>query len=138
MQSLRPGGESKIKFRYLAEHDAVLATVDWQLETLKDVEEWLAAYVEYFTRHHSGKKIDLILDLSKFTISPRVGAAFGEARAKLVAEYAKRTYRVNVDAATKTAMYTSRVIHGATANDFPSIEDALAQLRVDRERGATG
>src|ERR1700749_2667417 len=100
MQSLRPGGETKIKFRYLAEHDAVLATVNFQLETLKDVDEWLAAYTEYFSGHHRGEKVDLILDLSKFTISPRVGAAFGEARAKVVARYTKRTYRVNVDAAT--------------------------------------
>ncbi len=138
MRSLRPAGETKIKFRYLAEHDAVLATVDWQLETAKDVAEWLGTYEEYFTRHHPGKKVDLILDLSKFTISPRVGAAFGEARAKLVALYAKRTYRVNVDAATKTAMYTSRVLHGVAANDFPSIEDALAQLKADRERDAVG
>jgi hypothetical protein len=132
MRSVRPVPDSKIKFRYLAEHDVVLAHVEWQLESKKDVDEWLSTYADYFRRNHKGKRVDVIFELSKFSVSPRIGAAFGEARAKLMTEFTRRTYRVNLDDATKTAMYTSRVLHGAAANDFASIEDAIAQLKADR------
>ena len=39
-------------------------------------------------------------------------------------------------ARTKAFMYTSHVLHGAPANDFPSIEAALRQLAVDRAQNA--
>jgi len=132
MRSVRPTAESKIKFRYLAEHDVVLAHVEWLLDSKKDVEDWLSAYEDYFTRHHAGRKVDVIFELSKFSVSPRVAAAFGEARAKMMAAFTKRTYRVNLDDATKVAMYTSRVLHGAAANEFSTIDQALAQLKADR------
>ncbi len=132
MRSVQPGPNSKIKFRYLAEHDVVLAQVEWKLESKKDIDEWLSAYEDYFTRHHKGQKMDVIFVLSKFSISRRMGTVFGEARAEMMAKFTKRTYRVNLDAATKTAMYTSRVLYGAAANEFSTVDDALAQLKADR------
>jgi hypothetical protein len=136
MRSIRPGPDPKIKFRYLAEHDVVLATVEWQLDSQKDVEDWQKAYEDYFSRNHKGRKVDVIFELSKFSVSPRMGAAFGEARAKMMTEFTRRTYRVNLDDATRTAMYTSRVLHGAAANEFDSVEDAIAQLKLDRASDA--
>ncbi len=138
MRSIRPGPDPKIKFRYLAEHDVVLAAVEWRLDSQKDIDEWQKTYEEYFSRHHKGQKVDVIFELSKFSVSPRMGAAFGEARAKMMAEFTRQTYRVNLDDATKTAMYTSRVLHGAAANEFDSVDDAIAQLKLDRAGGAKG
>src|SRR5260221_10096184 len=132
MQSVRPEKDSKIRFRYLAEHDWGVAYVDWQVESMRDVQEWRAAYEDYFIRNHRGRLVDVIFDLSKFTVSPRIASLFGEARAKMLKEFTGRTYRVRVDAATRIAMYTSRVLYGAPANEFESIEAAIAQLKADR------
>lgn len=132
MRSVRPAAESKIKFRYLAEHDVVLAHVEWLLESKKDVDDWLSTYEDYFTRNHTGRRVDVIFELSRFSVTPRMAAAFGEARAKMMAAFTQRTYRVNLDDQTRVAMYTSRVLHGAAANEFSSVDEALAQLRADR------
>ncbi len=136
MRSIRPGPDQKIKFRYFAEHDVVLAAVEWQLDSQKDIDEWLKTYEDYFSRNYKGRKVDVIFELSKFSVSPRMGAAFGEARAKMMAAFTRRTYRVHVDDATKTAMYTSRVLYGAAANEFDSVDDAIAQLKLDRASDA--
>jgi len=123
--------EGKLKFQFRSEHDVVIVTVDWHLETEDDLDPWYEAYARYF-RTNFKRKVDVIFDLTKFHLSPKVAQRFGEVRAKLLREYTARTYRVRLDPFVKTAMYTSRVLHGAPANDFPTIEAALEQLLKDR------
>ncbi|HEY4103033.1 MAG TPA: hypothetical protein VGM44_04045 [Polyangiaceae bacterium] len=132
MKNAPPAHDSRIKFRYLAAHDVLLIHVDWPIETLEDIADWTRAFQDYFARQDQGRKMDMIIELSKFSVATRVRAAFGEARAKVLKAYAGRSYRVNLDASARVAMYTSRVLHGAEANDFPTIDDALAQLKADR------
>jgi hypothetical protein len=120
-----------LKFQYRAEHDVVIVTVDWTIDAENDLDPWFQEYASYFRKHFK-RKVDAIFDLTKFHLNPRMARRFGEVRAKLLREYMRRTYRVNLEPVVKTAMYTSHVLHGAPANDFPSIEAALKQLLADR------
>jgi hypothetical protein len=129
-------GTGKLKFQYLAEHDVLVVTVDWRIDTESDIELWYEAYARHFRKHFK-RKVDLILDLTRFHLNPRIAGPFGEARAKLLREYTGRTYRVKADSVVKTAMYTSHVLHNAPANEFPSIEAALQQLLADRAHKRT-
>ena len=102
------------------------------LETDEDVDALEREYVTYFRKYFPGRKVDAIFDLAEFRVHARVASRFGEVRARLNAEFFGRTYRVHLDPAAKAFMHTSRVLHGAPANDFPSIEAALRQLQIDR------
>ena len=121
----------KLKFHYLAEHDVLIVTVDWTIETEEDLDPWYEAYARYFRRHFR-RKVDVILDLTKFHLNPRIAGRFGEVRAKVLREFTARSYRVNADSVVKTAMYTSHVLQHAPANEFPTIDAALEQLAADR------
>ena len=123
--------DGKLKFQFRAEHDVVIVTVDWRIESEHDLDPWYQAYAQYFRKNFK-RKVDVILDLTNFQLSPKVAQRFGEVRAKLLRDYTNRSYRVRLDPFVKTAMYTSNVLHGAPANDFPSVEAAIAQLLKDR------
>jgi len=128
-------GNGKLKFQYRAEHDVVIVTVDWSVETEDDLEPWSEAYASYFRKKFK-RKVDAILDLTKFQLNPRVARRFGEVRARVLQQYMGRTYRVHASSVVKTAMYTSHVLHGAPANEYPTVEAALKQLLADRARDA--
>jgi hypothetical protein len=115
--------------------DAVVAWVNWTLDTEEDVRLWVQEYHLYFGGRF-GRKVDLILELSNFQVNPRVGALFGKKRAEILAEYTARSYRVKQGARVRTFMYTSSVLHGAPANEYPSIEGAIAALIAAREADA--
>jgi hypothetical protein len=124
----------RIKFTYRAKEDVLVAVVAWHLETDEDLDAWFAECVAYFKKQKLSRKLDVIFELSDFRVHPRVAPRFGELRSTLLAEYSRRTYRVKMDRTTKAFMYTSRALHGAPANDFPTIEAALRQLAIDRAR----
>lgn len=121
----------KIRFEHNREHDVVIATVDWTIRTEKDARAWYKEYENYFAKL-GGRKIDMIFELSKFTVHPRVAPLFGELRAKLL-KHTNRSYRVKFeDGRTRTLMYTSAVLHGIAADNYATIEDAIEQLERDR------
>jgi hypothetical protein len=122
---------AQLKFNFRVEHHVVIVTVHWRLEALHELDAWYRAYERYFRANHQGK-VDVIFDLSHFYVSPRIAERFGEIRAKMLREFTLRSYRVNAAPATVTAMYTSNVLYGAPANNFPSVEAAIAQLLKDR------
>jgi hypothetical protein len=125
----------KIKFTYRAALDVVIAHVDWTLETEEEVLVWRDQYRSYFQGRYN-RKVDLILELSNFHVSPRVAPFFGKYRAEINSDFVNRSYRVNQLARERTYMYTSSTIHGAPANHFDSIEKAVAALEADRRSGA--
>src|SRR5829696_6036141 len=127
--------DGKLKFQFRAEHDVLIVTVDWYIETEDDLDPWYSAYESYFRKHFK-RKVDVIFDLTKFRLSPRVAQPFGKVRARLLREYTNRSYRVHADPIVRTAMYTSNVLHGAPTNEFVSIEAALDQLLRDRARAS--
>jgi hypothetical protein len=125
----------KLKFQYCAEHDVVIVTVDWSIEKEDDVEPWHDAYASYFRKQFK-RKVDVILDLTNFNLHPRVARRFGAVRARLLREYTRRSYRVKLEAPVRTAMYTSNVLHGAPANEFRTVQEAIRQLLADRAHDA--
>lgn len=121
----------KIKFNYRASHDVVVASVDWTIETEEDVLVWYEEYRAYFTGRFP-RKVDIVLELSNFHVNPRVGTFFGKYRAQVLSEFTNRSYRVNQLPRERTFMYTSSALHGAPANHFASVDDAIAAMLVDR------
>lgn len=120
-----------IRFDYRRLSDVVIAYVDWSLESEKDVQVWMEEYRRYFTQNFD-HKVDVIFELSKFHVSPKIATYFGKYRAQMLSEYTNLTYRVHISSREQTFMYTSSAIHGAPANHFDSIEDALQALLRDR------
>ena len=124
-----------IKFVHRALVDVVIAHVDWTIETEEDCVAWYREYERYFNARFT-RKVDLILELSKFHVGPRIATHWGEYRARVLSEFTTRSYRVKQPARERTYMYTSSAIHGAPANEFASIEQAIAALLADRARDA--
>src|SRR5579862_7143295 len=116
-----------IRFQYRAVHDVVIAYVDWNLETEADVLAWAAECTTYF-RGRFHRKMDLILELSKFHVNPKVLDSCGRHRAHFLEEFVLRSYRVNLRVRERTSMYTSRARGGPPANHFETIEEALNAL----------
>jgi hypothetical protein len=130
-------GGGTIKFTYRALHDVVIATVEWKLETEDDVAAWYEEYRRYFSTHFT-RKVDIILDLCEFEVSARVSDLFGRSRAKILAEFTNRSYRVHMKPSASTLMYTNSVLHGGPANNFESIDAAIRQLEEDRKADGEG
>lgn len=124
----------QIHFQYRCLHDVVLAYVDWHLETPEDLDLWYAQYESYFKGRFPGK-VDLILELSKFKLSPRLAPRFRELRNRILQDYTHRSYRVKEPAIERAMMYAGYVLHGGPANHFDTIEDALTALLEDRASG---
>jgi hypothetical protein len=127
----------KIRFDHRALLDVVIAYVDWNLETKDDVHAWHKEYRDYFTRHFN-HKVDLILELSNFHVNPQIATYFGKYRAMVLSEYTNLSYRVNQASRERTFMYTSSAIHGAPANQYETIKQAMDALILDREKSKTG
>jgi hypothetical protein len=114
--------------------DVVIVTAHWHIETEGDVAAWLAEYGEYFKSHFPARKVDVIIDLTDFQLSARAAPAFNEARAQALKEFNGLTYRVNITGTARVAMYTSNVLSGTTANEYSSIDAAIAALLQDRAK----
>jgi hypothetical protein len=124
----------RIHFQYRCLHDVVIAYVDWQVETLEDLEVWYGQYEAYFEGRFPGK-VDLILELSKFRLSPKVVGRFRELRNRILDQYTVRSYRVNEPPMERAMMYAGAVLAGGPANQYDTIEAALDALIRDREKG---
>jgi hypothetical protein len=123
-----------IQFQYRCQHDVVIAYVDWRLETTEDLEIWYGQYVSYF-KGRFPRKVDLILELSKFRLDSRLAPQFREYRNRILRDYTYRSYRVNEPAKERALMYTGYVLTGGPANHFDSIDDAMRTLLEDRAKG---
>jgi len=121
----------QIHFQYRCLHDVVIAHVDWHLETMDDLEVWARQYETYFEGHFT-EKVDLVLELSKFRLSPRLAPRFRQLRNGILTKYVNLSYRVKEPTMERAMMYAGSVLHGGPANEFDSIEDALAALARDR------
>jgi hypothetical protein len=120
-----------IKFAYRALFDVVIAEVDWTVDSEQDLAAWYDEYRTYFTTRFR-RKVDLILELSKFHIHPKVATLFGEYRARVLSEFTTRSYRVNQSKLERTYMYTSSTLHRAPANHYETLQEAIAALLKDR------
>jgi hypothetical protein len=126
---------ARIRFQYRALYDVVIAYVNCTLETEADVAAWQAEYEAYFKGQFS-RKVDLILELSKFHFAPAVADSFARCRASILSEFTIRSYRVQQRVRERTFMYTSSARRGTPANHYESIGEALKALLDDRARAA--
>jgi hypothetical protein len=122
----------RINFQYRCLYDVVIAYVDWHIETLEDLDAWYAQYEAYF-KGRFPRKVDLILELSKFRLSPKVVGRFRELRNRILDDYTVRSYRVREPPMERAMMYAGAVLKGGPANQYDTIEAALAALICDRE-----
>jgi hypothetical protein len=97
---------------------------------------WYRQYEAYFTTRFPGRKMDLIVELSKFHFSPSIADCFGRYRAKVLREFTGRSYCVNQSARERAFMYTSSVLRSTPANHFASLDDGLKALLDDRARAS--
>jgi hypothetical protein len=119
--------KGQIRFQYSCVNDVVTAYVDWHLQTPEDLEIWAAQYDSYF-KGRFPNKVDLILELTKFRLSPRLAPRFREVRNRILFAYTNRSYRVNEPTMERAMMYAGSVLNGGPANQFGSIDEALAAL----------
>jgi hypothetical protein len=127
----------RIRFQYRALHDVVIAYVDWTLETEQDVAAWEAEYAAYFQSKFS-RKVDLILELSKFHFNPSVAESFARSRAQVLSQFTVRSYRVQQNVRERTFMYTTSARRGTPANHFETIDEAIEALLADRAKANEG
>src|SRR3954467_2941520 len=114
--------KGQIRFQYSCVNDAVTAYVDWHLQTPEDLEVWARQYDTYF-KGRFPNKVDLILELTNFRLSPRLAPRFREGRNRILLEYTNRSYRVNEAAMERALMYAGSILNGGPANEFSSIEE---------------
>jgi hypothetical protein len=127
--------KGQIRFQYSCVNDVVTAHVDWHLQTMEDLDVWAGQYDSYF-KGRFPNKVDLILELTKFRLSPRLAPRFRDVRNRILLEYTNRSYRVNEAAIERAMMYAGSVLNGGPANQYGSIPEALAALAADRAREA--
>jgi hypothetical protein len=127
--------KGQIRFKYSCERDVVTAYVDWHLQTPEDLEVWASQYHTYF-KGRFPHKVDLILELTNFRLSPRLAPRFRELRNRILLDYTNRSYRVNEATVERAMMYAGAVLNGGPANEYDSIEKAFAALAEDRARDA--
>jgi len=123
-----------INFQYKCLHDVVIAYVDFRIETHQDLEVWFSLYQDYF-RGRFPRKVDLILELSKFRLNPRMAGKFREYRNEILDAYTTRSYRVNEPPMERAMMYAGSVLLGGPANQFDTLDEALEALLEDRKNG---
>ena len=128
--------DGKLKFQFRAEHDVVIVTVDWRIETEHDLDPWYQAYAQYFRKNFK-RKVDVIIDLTNFQLSPKVAQRFGEVRAKLLRDYTNRSYRVRLDPFVKTAALGNAMKITATPTlvfaDGSVVPGALPLAQIEKE-----
>jgi hypothetical protein len=119
-----------IRFQHRALLDAVIAYVDWSLETEDDVIAWHEAFTVYFGPLR--RKFDLILECSSFRVNPRILSIFTEHRIAILRAYTLRSYRVRQQPAQKAILKASTAQIGTAPNEYDTIDAALAALLHDR------
>jgi hypothetical protein len=125
----------RLLFAYRPSLDVVVVNAEWCLESEEDVLAWYEEYRRYFTSVFGSRKVDVIFELTKFSVSAKVAKLFTDYRLKLVTDFTNRTYRVNASTRFKTIMYTGTVRTGVPANNFSTIEEAISALVNDRKLG---
>jgi hypothetical protein len=128
--------KGRLHFAYRPLLDVVVVTAGWSLESEEDVLAWYEEYRCYFTSVFGRRKVDIIFDLSQFSVAAKMAKLFTEYRVKVIAEFANRTYRVNASTQFSTIMYTGTVQTGVPANNFSSVEEAINALVNDRKLGS--
>jgi hypothetical protein len=115
-----------IEFQYDQERDIVVATPHWKIASENDLPAWLAQYHAYL--HPFARKMDLIVVLDDFEITPNIGSKWGEFRARLHKEYLRFSVRVHSKRDVKLFVNTSGARFNIATEEAASIDDAKAAI----------
>jgi hypothetical protein len=118
-----------IEFTHDAEHDVHIARPRWAIETEADCKAWFAQYEDYF---RGRGKVDVIFVLDAFQIGKGIGAVWGRYRTEVLRQFTRFSVRVNADIRVSTYVSTSSVQHGASFDEAPDLESALAVIEARR------
>jgi len=80
------------------------------------------------------RKVDVVVNLGKLVVKAAAVAAYDEARQRLMAAYARRSYSYGGSALVRTRILTSSTLNGQPANVFASYSEAVEAMLADRAR----
>ena len=103
-----------LDFRYDAENDVVVVVSHWHVDTEADLEPWYREWADYFEKNFPGRRMDMVVELTDFQISPAIAARWGELRARVHRNYTRHSYRVHSSARVRLFVNTSGVRYDAS------------------------
>lgn len=93
-----------------------------------DVALWEARVRTELSRF--GDDLILLIDLHELRVRPQASSRFGAARARVLEDHVRRSFRFGGDMWTKTSINTSYAIHGADSNLYPTRQAALDAIEA--------
>lgn len=127
-----------LDFSYDTENDVVVVVSHWRIETEDDLEPWYQDWADYFEKNFPGRRMDLVIELTDFQLSPAIAARWGEYRARVHKNFTRFSYRVHSSARVRLFVNTSGVRFDASTCEAATIEDAIAAIRQERLRAGSG
>ncbi len=127
-----------LDFQYDAENDVVIVVSHWHVEREDELEPWYREWADYFETNFPGRRMDLVIELTDFQISPAVAARWGEVRARVHKNYTRHSFRVHPNARVRLFVNTSGVRYDAATAEAATIEDAIEGIRAARRHDAEG
>jgi hypothetical protein len=121
-----------IDFQHDRAHDIVIATPHWKIATEADVTAWWGQWVAHMKTY--GRKMDIIVVLDDFHVTPAIGPKWGEHRAKLHKEYFRHSIRVHANRDVKLFVNTSGARFNIATEEAATVVDAIAAIQEIRRR----
>jgi hypothetical protein len=121
-----------IEFVYDDENDIVTATPKWHIESESDCQRWHDEWVAYLSKFN--RKIDCIIILDHFFVSPETAAAWGAVRAEINKKFIRFGYRVNPELAVSLYAKTSGARYRAATEEAATVEDAVVAINEARQK----
>ena len=126
----------RIDFRYDAANDVIIATPHWKIESEADVIAWYEQYCAFMKKF--GRKVDTVVVSDGLTVSPTVGAKWGEYRAKIHKQFVGYNYRVHCNSQVRLFVNTSGVRYDIGREEAATVEDAIEGIQEQRRRAKSG
>jgi hypothetical protein len=115
-----------INFQYDRARDIVVATPHWKILGERDLPAWLGQYHVYLSTF--ARKMDMVVVLDDFEVTPNIGAKWGEYRARLHKDHLRFSVRVHSKRDVKLFVNTSGVRFNIATEEAASIDDAKAAI----------
>jgi hypothetical protein len=121
-----------INFTHDTTNDIVIATPNWKIETQEDCELWYQQWVDYLKKFD--RKVDCIMVLNTFSVKGDIAEKWGEYRTRVIKDYTRFSYRINVNLLTGIFIKTSGVRYNASSKEAKDIESAIAAIMDERKK----
>jgi hypothetical protein len=125
----------RMEFHHDAKNDVIVATPHGKAETEADVLDWYEQWVKYLKPFQ--RRMDVVIVLDHFTLSPAIGSVWGEYRAKIHKQFTRYSYRVHADSRVRLYSNTSGVRYDVAREEAASVEDGIEGIQAARLKDAT-